>query len=133
MNRFLEAVSGVLESGEVTLSTRFRELPDWCSLKAFGLLVMMENDFAAPIDVNRLHGLETVRELMEEAIVALAARVFKVERPKLSPATAYGSLPEWDSVNHLRLVMEAEKLFGVRYPMESVPELRRLGDFVSAL
>ncbi len=61
-----------------------------------------------------------------------AASVFKVDPAKISGETAYGSIPEWDSVNHLRLVMETEKRFGVYYPLERIPSLLRLADFWEA-
>lgn len=65
-----------------------------------------------------------------EYFLAFAAELLKVPRAAISEDTEYGSLPEWDSVNHLRLVMETEAKFGVRYALETIPELRRLGDFV---
>lgn len=68
----------------------------------------------------------------EDAFLSLAARVFGVDRAALSSATEYGSIPEWDSVNHLRLVMEAEAEFGTHYPLERIPALRTLGDFLDA-
>ena len=37
---FLKRVAEVLEVESVTDDTRFRELDGWCSLQAFGLLVM---------------------------------------------------------------------------------------------
>ena len=43
------------------------------------------------------------------------ARIFGTDASTLTRATAYGSIPGWDSVNHLRLVMETEKAFGVRF------------------
>lgn len=130
MNRFYESVAAVLEVGSVTGDMRFRESPLWCSLQGFGLLVLLENDFAAPLDVTRFLELQTVDDLFFEAFAALAAEVFGVSRTVLSPDTAYESIPEWDSVNHLRLVMEAEKRFGLSYPIERIPALRRLGDFL---
>lgn len=70
-------------------------------------------------------------EMNEEAFFELAAQVFKVPRETLSHETAYESIPEWDSVNHLRLVMETESAFGVHYPLERIPELKTLADFLS--
>lgn len=132
MNRFIEAVAGVLEvdPSSIDLDAPFRETEGWCSLKAFGLLVMLENDWGAPTDIEKFMTLRTVRDLWREAFVAFAARVLKVPREKLSGAAEYGSIPEWDSVNHLRLVMEAEPRFGVRYPLESIPTLKKLDDFL---
>ena len=130
MNKFLKTVADVLEVESVSLDTPFRETEGWCSLKAFGLLVMLENDWGAPTSIDRFLELKTVRDLCREAFIAFAAGVLKVSRDKLSGSTAMGSLPEWDSVNHLRLVMEAEPRFGVAYPLERVPELKTIDDFV---
>ena len=66
-----------------------------------------------------------------EAFFALAARIFRVGRGEIDGATAYESIPGWDSVNHLRLVMEAEYEFGVKYPLERIPSLMTLADFLS--
>ena len=132
MNKFSKAVADVLEVESVALDTPFRETEGWCSLKAFGLLVMLENDWGAPTDINRFMSLKTVRDLCREAFIAFAAGVLKVPREKLSGDSACGSMPEWDSVNHLRLVMEAEPRFGVSYPLEAIPGLKTIDDFISA-
>lgn len=58
-----------------------------------------------------------------------AAQVLGVPRDVLAPETAYGSIPAWDSVMHLRLVMEAEAHYGSAIPLEAVPRLRTLADF----
>ncbi len=51
----------------------------------------------------------------------------------ISPDTARGSIPEWDSVMHLRLAMEAEARYGVRLPFEKLPGLRTLQDFIACI
>ena len=66
-----------------------------------------------------------------EEFFALAARIFGVDRGEIDETTAYESIPGWDSVNHLRLVMEAEHAFGVRYPLERIPRLLTLADFTA--
>lgn len=65
----------------------------------------------------------------EGEFLAFVASVFGTDRAELSLATAYGSIPAWDSVMHLRLVMEVEERYGVDIPMERVPELKTLGAF----
>ena len=64
-----------------------------------------------------------------EAFFALAARLFGVARGEVGEATAYESIPGWDSVNHLRLVMETERAFGVRYALPRIPKLTTLAEF----
>lgn len=65
-----------------------------------------------------------------ESFFVLAAEIFEVERSAISETTRYGDVSGWDSVNHLRLVMEAERRFGVSYPLEKIPSMRTLSDFL---
>ena len=62
---FHRKVAEILEVESVTDGTRFRELDGWCSLQAFGLLVMLENDCGVRLDAARFAELETVGELYE--------------------------------------------------------------------
>ncbi|MBO5905366.1 MAG: acyl carrier protein [Kiritimatiellae bacterium] len=64
-----------------------------------------------------------------EDFFLLASEIFEVERSLLNENTRYGDVSGWDSVNHLRLVMEAERRFGVSYPLEKIPLMRTLADF----
>lgn len=63
------------------------------------------------------------------AFRALAARIFGVPVETLADTTSRASLAEWDSINHLRLVMESESAFGVQYALERIPTLETLADF----
>ena len=65
--------------------------------------------------------------------VALAAEVFGVDAGELRPDTAFGAFHAWDSVAHLRLVMETEAKFGRPIPIEAVPSLKTLADFIPYL
>ena len=73
--------------------------------------------------------MTTYDKTLPQAFLELAADVFGVGVETLSPETAFGSIEGWDSVNHLRLVMETEAKFGKRIPLEAVPELKTLADF----
>lgn len=63
MERFLSRVADVLDIPAATMETRFRETPGWCSLMAFGLLVMMENDYRTPLSIGEFMEIETAGEL----------------------------------------------------------------------
>ena len=65
--------------------------------------------------------------------IVFAASVLGVPAERLSPGTACGDIPEWDSVMHLRLVMEAEARYGVSIPLEAIPTLHTLADFARAV
>ena len=73
--------------------------------------------------------MATSDNALPQAFLELAADVFGVDVEALSPETAFGSIEGWDSVNHLRLVMETEAKFGKPIPLEAVPGLRTLADF----
>ena len=115
MNTFYESVAQVLEVEEVGFETRFRQTPGWCSLQAFGLLVLMENDWQAPVSIDRFQELETVGDLYLEALLAFAADQFGIGRGTLTPDSDLAAVPGWDKSG--RSFMEAaEKRFGVSCP-----------------
>jgi len=64
--------------------------------------------------------------------LTFVATLLDVPRTSVTPETAYGELAAWDSVMHLRLVMEAEARYGVTIPLERVPVLTRLRDLARA-
>ena len=47
----------------------------------------------------------------------------------LSGDTAYGEIEEWDSIMHMRLVMEIEEEYDVDIPIDEIPNIRTLKDF----
>lgn len=130
MTKFLTALANVLEVETLALDTDFREVEGWCSLHAFGLLVTLENDFATRLTIDRFLEMKTVKDLYREAFITFAAEVLKVPRETVSGETGMGTIPEWDSVAQLRLVMEAEPRFGSHYAIELIPELKKLDDFL---
>ena len=73
--------------------------------------------------------MTTDDKALPQEFLELAADVFGVGAEALSPDTEFGSIEGWDSVNHLRLVMETEAKFGKPIPLEAVPGLRALADF----
>jgi acyl carrier protein len=48
----------------------------------------------------------------------------------LSPATMAGDVENWDSMNHITIVVEAERRFGIKFNTAEIEELRKVGDFV---
>lgn len=64
MNEFLDRMSAILET-PVTVETRFRELADWSSLKAFGILVTLENDYRRPMTLDEFQKLNVISELAQ--------------------------------------------------------------------
>lgn len=69
----------------------------------------------------------------EREFLDFAAGILGVPAEVVSLGTAYGSLPEWDSVMHLRLTLEIEARFGVEIPIDEVAAVTTLGGFYKYL
>ena len=70
MNEFLDKVAAVLEVPSVTPDTDFRAVEGWCSLMAFGLLVMLEQHYGKTLAVEDFQKLWTVADLASAAGIA---------------------------------------------------------------
>lgn len=64
-----------------------------------------------------------------DGFLDFVAQILETDRRSLSLETSFGSIPEWDSVMHLRLVMEIGDRYGADIPFEKVPEIVTLGGF----
>ena len=63
MNEFCAGLADVLDVPQVTSETRFRELDGWCSLKAFGLLIHLENEYHVSIPIETFLAFNTIADL----------------------------------------------------------------------
>jgi acyl carrier protein len=66
MNEFLDKMSQILEK-PVTKDTLFREIEDYSSLKGFGILVTLENDYNREMDIDEFLTMSTIGELAAAA------------------------------------------------------------------
>jgi acyl carrier protein len=48
----------------------------------------------------------------------------------LTNETTADDVEGWDSMNHLTIVIEAERRFGIKFHTAEIEELRNVGDFV---
>lgn len=64
----------------------------------------------------------------EQNFLTFVAGLFEVPVESLSLETAYQSIPQWDSVMHLRLVMEIEGEYGVTIPLDEIGNVKTLKD-----
>ncbi len=68
---------------------------------------------------------------MEEKIIDIITRILEVDREDIEMDTAIGDLPEWDSLNHLRIITELEEEFGIKYSQSDLAELEDVSDLVA--
>ena len=56
------------------------------------------------------------------------AGVMEVDPSELSEDTAYGEYEKWDSLMHIRLIMETEEKYDTEIPIDEVPGIKNLKD-----
>lgn len=71
--------------------------------------------------------------MLNPQLVNIAAKVFDVPADSLSPQTGMGDLEAWDSLGHLRFMMELEREFHARFSTEQIRTLIDLAEIQNAL
>lgn len=59
--------------------------------------------------------------------------VFDDEEVALTPATTAADIPDWDSQNHINLILAVEARFGVRFRTAELDSLKNVGDFAALI
>lgn len=65
---------------------------------------------------------------MRDFIIFIAS-VMEVDPSELNEDVAYGTIEQWDSLMHLRMVMEVEEKYGVEIPIDEISNIKTLKDF----
>lgn len=64
-----------------------------------------------------------------DEFLEFVADILEVDASTISPETRYGSIPEWDSLMHLRLIGEIEEHYDIELPLEDASDIQCLADF----
>jgi len=56
------------------------------------------------------------------------ASIMEVDPSELNENTGYGQHEKWDSLMHMRLVMEVEEEYDTEIPIDEVPNIKTLKD-----
>jgi len=67
---------------------------------------------------------------IEDRVRQTIIRTFKLSAEDGKRELRMGSLPGWDSLGHMRLVVELEEEFGVSFPAYLLPEILDLDSIV---
>ena len=58
---------------------------------------------------------------------------FCLDAASIGPETTALDIDGWDSLSHLILMMNIEKSFGIKFPLEAVYSMRNVGDIVQLI
>ena len=70
---------------------------------------------------------------MGERLIAIVAAALRVPTSKLTLDTGPEDVEAWDSLAQINIVSEIEAEFGVSIPIEQVPEIKHIRDFLPYL
>jgi acyl carrier protein len=73
------------------------------------------------------------KEKILETILAISHDVFDDEDVDFTLDTLFKDIPEWDSLNHMHMVVKMEKAFGIRFQQAELQGLVRISDIVGII
>ena len=68
-----------------------------------------------------------------EKITPIFQDIFDEDDLELSPEMTAADVEEWDSLNHIRLIVAVEEFFDAKFSTAEVGELRNVADFVALI
>jgi acyl carrier protein len=68
-----------------------------------------------------------------ERLTDLFRDIFDEPSLTLTRDTTAADVPDWDSLNHITIIVESEKKFGVKFQTAEVEELKNVGSFVDLI
>ena len=72
-------------------------------------------------------------ELILNRIKQVFREVFADENIEINPSTSAEDIEEWDSLNHIQLVLSIEKTLNVRFKTGEIQSLKDVGEMVVLL
>ena len=70
---------------------------------------------------------------MSEKLYEIISRVFNVDSSKINDDTSPENLEEWDSFNFYVLLDEIENEFGIKFDLDEILDIKKIGDFKKLL
>jgi acyl carrier protein len=66
-------------------------------------------------------------------VAAVLARVFACDVDDFEPETAAADIEKWDSLNNIKMLLQIEKEFGVRFNGMETTSLENVGELVTLI
>jgi acyl carrier protein len=73
------------------------------------------------------------RNKIRETMIAVAADIFSESPETIQETLRAGDTESWDSLGHLKLFMEVERQFGVKFSTAEILNLIVLKDIIDAI
>lgn len=73
------------------------------------------------------------REEVFQKLNSVFQDVFDDDSIKVSPDTTADDIEDWDSLEHINLMVAVEKAFGMKFSMAEVTGLKNVGEMVDVI
>jgi acyl carrier protein len=73
------------------------------------------------------------RDTVYAELTKIFQNVFDDNTIQLSDHTTAKDIPQWDSLNHINLVVASEQKFGIRFMTTDITRLANVGEFVDTI
>lgn len=80
-----------------------------------------------------MRGNKMTREEIFNRLTKVFQDVFDDEEISLTDNTVSGDIEDWDSLNHINLVVSVEKEFGIKFSMGETQKMKNVGEMVSII
>lgn len=73
------------------------------------------------------------RHAILDKLTAVFRDIFDDDTIVISLETTAKDIEEWDSANHINIIVATEALFGIRFKSAEIEELHNVGEFVALI
>ena len=71
--------------------------------------------------------------MMNKRLEEIVREVFKLDNKIIEETWSSDDIPEWDSLGHLNLLLAIEKEFNIKFEIEEMFQIQRIGDIDETL
>ena len=68
-----------------------------------------------------------------ERLTQIFRDVLDNDEVELGPSTTASDVDGWDSLNHVRLMLATEKVFGIHFSAREISKLKNVGEFAKLI
>ena len=74
----------------------------------------------------------TDQEILEQ-LTGIFRQIFDDDAIELTPETTAADIGEWDSFNHINIIVASEEKFGIKFQTAETEELKNVGHLVELI
>ena len=69
---------------------------------------------------------------IQEKVIQVLINIFQVSPDKISTETTSDNVENWDSMNHINMILALEQEFGISYDEEQAVSMLSVGEIIDA-